>query len=88
MHVIQPVRNVITNMDKKELLREIAQKELNRLQSLSYEKLSKEASDWFQDEELASESREDILNDLFEDFMRYREQENEKELEIVLKRYK
>lgn len=75
-------------MEKTELLEKIEKKELARLDSLSYEQLSKEANEWFNDIVLPSESRIDIINDLMTDFMRYRNDEGVEELTEKLNGYK
>jgi len=71
----------------KDLIREIAHKEAQRLNALSYDELVQEAASWFNDEILPSESRDDIIYDLFTDFMRYRAHESDEELQVVLTTY-
>lgn len=56
------------------ILRKIATRELRRLNKLSNEELFKEAIEWFQ-ETWTKGTREEVTNDLLEDFMQYRENE-------------
>jgi hypothetical protein len=72
---------------KKDLLKAIAEKELARLEKLNEAEMTVEADDWFLDSDSEGKSREDNLNDLFEDFMAWREGECVEELQEVLKRY-
>lgn len=69
--------------DKKELLRLVAEKEMKRLNNLSLKDLHKEAQDWFQDEIIPID-RDVIILELVEDYMRYREEESEEELQEIL----
>ena len=81
------LRNLSTNMTKQELLDLIENKELSRLNTLPTAKLQEEISEWFNDEILECESREDMTNDYMNDFMRYRQDESIEELQEVLTRY-
>ena len=72
-------------MDKKQILNKLANRVLSRLNAMSYDEVSKEASEWFNDEILLCESKEEIISDYMEDFMRYREAECEGELLEKLK---
>lgn len=71
-------------MDKKELLREIARKELDRLENLPLEELRKEASNWFNIE--VGGDRQELTDDLLNDFMRYREAESLEELKHLFEK--
>ena len=79
-------------MDKKTLLYTIADLELDRLRSLSREELVQEAQDWFIEaddwEQIEKDTSEKLIGDIIEDYMAYREQESEEELEELITRIK
>ena len=70
-------------MDKKTLLYKIADIELNRLLQLTRAELEGEYYSWFEDavpENVDMLPNETLRGDLLEDYMGYREDENETEL--------
>ena len=69
---------------KKDLLRTIEEIELKRINELTLEELQQEIVDWFQCDVGKRETRADLTNDLLEDYMRYRQDESEQELQDLL----
>ncbi len=76
-------------MDKKTLLYTIAKLELNRLKALSREALVKEAQEWFIEaddwDKIELDTSEELIDNILNDYMGYREQEDEAELITRLK---
>jgi hypothetical protein len=70
----------IEEIDRKTLYRMVVKNELDRVSSLSYEELSKECAEWFVDEELECDSREDLIKDYMNDWERWQNDKNEDEL--------
>jgi len=67
-------------MDKKQLLRKIAGKELDYICRLSEEKFFNTVSEWFGEGMLDSSDRKELTKAYIDDFMSYREEESEEEL--------
>lgn len=73
-----------TVRDKKQLLQQIEQLELKRLNSLSRKEILAEFIDWFNERPLVNDSG-NMVHDLLTDFMSYRIEETEQELQEALK---
>lgn len=73
-----------------ELQQQVYNIEMARIQNLSIQELKKEIVEWFQGEELPKENytRDQMEYEYITDFMRYREEESEKELKEWIKNNK
>jgi hypothetical protein len=71
-------------MDKKNLLKEVEQKELDRLHGLNEKDLRAEMDEWFDEAISPSESRHELITDYMNDYMRYKADESEEELSEIL----
>ena len=71
-------------MPKKELLYQIEIQELARIYDLSDSAFRKEVAEWFNDEEMPSESNSEVLNDYMTDYMRWQNDKSIEELHELL----
>lgn len=78
----------IEEVDRYYLLKEIERREIRNLSGMSFDEVRDLICDWFGDEIIESESREDMINDYITDFMRYRKDEYEDELVELINKYK
>ncbi len=70
-------------MDKQQLLNEIEEKELQRVNDLSDSALRAEVSEWFTDdcgEDIATADRNTLIIDYMEDYMRWNNDKSVNEL--------
>lgn len=72
-------------LDKDELIELIEKKEVARLNALTQEQLTQEYCEWFSCEEYEI-GEASMLNDLMEDYMRYRNDDSVEELQDILER--
>ncbi len=75
----------MSKYSKKQLLQEIEQKEMDRLMSLNNFELTHEYEEWFGEE--ADRDHDSLVAEMLEDFMGYRFDESEEELQEKLKAY-
>ena len=78
-------------MDKQTLLDTIERKEFMRLHRLTKNQVEAEIVDWFLDDDggiTEKDTKDKMIEDLMEDFMRYRRDDSVEELMEILKTYK
>lgn len=76
-----------TVRDKKQLLQQIEQLELKRLNSLSYKEIYAEYLDWFNERPPLLNDSGRMVRELLTDFMSYRVENSEQELLVMIQNY-